>query len=656
MKLSVIIVNYNVKYFLEQCLHSVRAAGKNINMEVYVVDNASVDGSVAMLQKKFPEIKLILNRQNVGFSKANNQAIHASKGEYVLLLNPDTVVQEDTFEKCIAFMDSHLNAGGLGVRMIDGKGNFLPESKRAMPTPAVAFYKTFGLARLFPRSKKFGQYHLSYLSETETNKVDILPGAFMLMRRETLDKVGLLDEDFFMYGEDIDLSYRIKQGGYHNYYFPETTIIHYKGESTKKTSVNYVFVFYQAMLIFARKHFSKRKLQIFSLFINVAIYFRAFIALLRRFILRFLTPVLDLILLYTGMYLITYGWGSLHFNDPDRYPDTLYYLIFPIYIAIWMISIYLMGGYDKPVRYLKIVKGILYGTLVILAVYALLPIHLRFSRAIIVISTAWAFTAMFVTRIILSKISLHHFKFEIRKSKKRFLFVGKIDEVNKAIDIIKQNFIKPELLAIVSDINKPAEDERIIGSYDQIQDVVKINKIDEIIFCARDLSSMFIIKTMLTLGNFNLEFKIASPNGISVIGSSSIDTAGDLYTLDFNSLTNVVNRRKKRMLDIIVAILLLILSPVFIMIIRKTRNLYANIFKLLWGEVTLVGYYGDEGQIAALPAIQKGILSPADGLKNIPETGEDIEKMNLSYARDYKIENDLILLIKNMNKFTRKLQ
>ncbi|NBC82037.1 MAG: glycosyltransferase [Bacteroidetes bacterium] len=625
-------------------------------MEVYVVDNASVDGSVAMLQKKFPEIKLILNRQNVGFSKANNQAIHASKGEYVLLLNPDTVVQEDTFEKCIAFMDSHLNAGGLGVRMIDGKGNFLPESKRAMPTPAVAFYKTFGLARLFPRSKKFGQYHLSYLSETETNKVDILPGAFMLMRRETLDKVGLLDEDFFMYGEDIDLSYRIKQGGYHNYYFPETTIIHYKGESTKKTSVNYVFVFYQAMLIFARKHFSKRKLQIFSLFINVAIYFRAFIALLRRFILRFLTPVLDLILLYTGMYLITYGWGSLHFNDPDRYPDTLYYLIFPIYIAIWMISIYLMGGYDKPVRYLKIVKGILYGTLVILAVYALLPIHLRFSRAIIVISTAWAFTAMFVTRIILSKISLHHFKFEIRKSKKRFLFVGKIDEVNKAIDIIKQNFIKPELLAIVSDINKPAEDERIIGSYDQIQDVVKINKIDEIIFCARDLSSMFIIKTMLTLGNFNLEFKIASPNGISVIGSSSIDTAGDLYTLDFNSLTNVVNRRKKRMLDIIVAILLLILSPVFIMIIRKTRNLYANIFKLLWGEVTLVGYYGDEGQIAALPAIQKGILSPADGLKNIPETGEDIEKMNLSYARDYKIENDLILLIKNMNKFTRKLQ
>ncbi|MCC6685243.1 MAG: glycosyltransferase family 2 protein, partial [Bacteroidia bacterium] len=232
MKLSVIIVNYNVKHFLEQALHSVRKACAGIDAEVWVVDNRSVDGSVEMVQQKFPEVKLIANRENLGFSKANNQAILQSGGQYVLLLNPDTVVEEDTFNKVIAFMDRTPDAGSVGVKMIDGKGNFLPESKRGLPTPKVAFYKIFGLSKLFPRSHKFGRYHLGYLSENETHAVDVLAGAFMMLRKKALDETGLLDETFFMYGEDIDLSYRITKAGYKNYYFPETTIIHYKGEST----------------------------------------------------------------------------------------------------------------------------------------------------------------------------------------------------------------------------------------------------------------------------------------------------------------------------------------------------------------------------------------------------------------------------------------
>jgi len=255
MKLSVIIVNYNVQHFLEQCLHSVRKASKNISVEIFVVDNNSVDGSVQMVKEKFPEVLLIENKKNTGFSYANNQAIKISKGEYVLLLNPDTVVEEDTFEKVISFMDSHPDAGGLGVKMLDGKGNFLPESKRGLPTPAVAFYKIFGFSKLFPRSKTFGKYHLGFLDKDKTHEVEILSGAFMLMRKSVLDKVGLLDETFFMYGEDIDLSYRIILGGYKNYYFPETRIIHYKGESTKKSSVNYVFVFLQSNGHFCAKAF-----------------------------------------------------------------------------------------------------------------------------------------------------------------------------------------------------------------------------------------------------------------------------------------------------------------------------------------------------------------------------------------------------------------
>ena len=249
MDLSIIIVNYNVRYFLDQCLHSVQQAIKKLEeeqlqAEVSVVDNNSVDGSAGEVRQKFPWVKLIENRENVGFAKANNQALAVSSGRYILLLNPDTVVEEDTFSKCISFMDSHPDAGALGVKMIDGKGAFLPESKRALPTPWVSFYKMFGLSRLFPRSRRYARYHLGHLDRDQTHPVDVLAGAFMFLRKETLEKTGYLDESFFMYGEDIDLSYRISQAGYHNYYFPESTIIHYKGESTKKGSLNYVKIFY----------------------------------------------------------------------------------------------------------------------------------------------------------------------------------------------------------------------------------------------------------------------------------------------------------------------------------------------------------------------------------------------------------------------------
>jgi len=244
-----------VKHFLEQCLYSVIRALQGIDGEIIVADNNSVDGSCQMLKEKFPGVKLVENKSNLGFSKANNQGIKMSSGRYVLLLNPDTIVQEDTFRKCIMFMDTHSDAGSLGVRMIDGKGNFLPESKRHLPTPMVSFFKIFGLSALFPRSKIFGKYHLSYLPQEKIHKVDVLSGAFMMIRKSVLELTGLLDEAFFMYGEDIDMSYRVKKAGYENYYFPDTTIIHYKGESTKKGSINYVVVFYKAMLIFPTNTF-----------------------------------------------------------------------------------------------------------------------------------------------------------------------------------------------------------------------------------------------------------------------------------------------------------------------------------------------------------------------------------------------------------------
>ena len=272
--LSVVIVNYNVKYYLEQCLESVRRASQGLQVEVFVVDNLSTDGSVPYLRERFPEVTFIENDENVGFARANNQAIRQSRGEYVLLLNPDTILCEDTLRRFVDFMDAHPEAGAAGAYMLHADGTFAPESRRGLPTPFVAFCKMSGLTRLFPKSRLFGRYYMGYLDVNEANRIEAISGACMMLRREALDRVGLLDEDFFMYGEDIDLSYRILQGGYYNYFLP-VRMLHYKGESTVKNSYRYVYTFYQAMRLFFRKHYSHYS-WVISLPINLAIWASSF--------------------------------------------------------------------------------------------------------------------------------------------------------------------------------------------------------------------------------------------------------------------------------------------------------------------------------------------------------------------------------------------
>ena len=279
MKLSVIIVSYNVKYYLEQCLSSLMRSIGGIEAEVYVVDNHSKDGSVEYLSERFPSVHLVDSLHNLGFARANNLAIRKSQGEYVLLLNPDTVVGEQTIREAVDFMDSHDDAGALGVRMLETTGVSAMESRRGLPSPLVAFYKMTGLCARFPKHRRLGHYYMGGLPWDKPARIEVVSGAFCLLRRAALDEVGLLDEDFFMYGEDIDLSYRVLKGGYHNYYLP-STILHYKGESTQKSSFRYVHVFYEAMLIFFRKHYAGMSF-LLSLPIKAAIYGKATTALVK---------------------------------------------------------------------------------------------------------------------------------------------------------------------------------------------------------------------------------------------------------------------------------------------------------------------------------------------------------------------------------------
>lgn len=295
LKLSVIIVNYNVKYYLDQCIRSVLRAFEEMKKasssdssvneevaEIIVVDNHSADGSVDYLeqrypQKLFPMVRFVRSAHNLGFARANNIAIRQSRGEYVLLLNPDTIVGEDALKASVDFMDVHEDAGAVGVRMLGAQGRRAMESRRGLPTPMVSFFKMLGFCNRWPHHRLFGKYYMGYLPWDEPSQIEVVSGAYCMLRRKALDEVGLLDEDFFMYGEDIDLSYRVLKGGYHNYYLP-VDILHYKGESTQKSSFRYVHVFYEAMLIFFRKHYSGMTF-LLSLPIKTAIYAKALMAL-----------------------------------------------------------------------------------------------------------------------------------------------------------------------------------------------------------------------------------------------------------------------------------------------------------------------------------------------------------------------------------------
>ena len=635
--LSVVIVNYNVVFFLEQCLNSVFAASKNLNVQIFVVDNNSVDGSINMLKENFSSVVLIENKENVGFSKANNQAIKRANSPYVLLLNPDTVIEEDTFDKCIDFMNSNADCGGLGLRMLDGKGNFLPESKRGFPSPSVSFYKIFGLSYLFPKSQKFGRYHLGFLSEFEVNEVDVLSGAFMLLRKVTLEKVGLLDEQFFMYGEDIDLSYRIKLGGYKNYYFPETKIIHYKGESTKKSSVNYVFVFYNAMILFAKKHFSNKNANLFSFAINLAIYMRASLSLINRFVKKIATPFLNAALTYSALFFLADYWR----NAAIQFPEYVFYISIPLYIFVFILFAWLIGVYDKGIRNHIIWKATIFASIFILVIYALLPKDWQFSRLFILTASLVFVLQHYLVLITQNLLKTH--KIGLPSTiKKRFAIIGDQAEFIRVKKLLELTYPTIENIIGVY-INKNYEEAS--GNNLQLNEIIQVHTINEIIYCAKDVSAKDIIEGMTKIESQDIEFKIAQPNSSYLIGSNSIDNSGDFYALNFSALSKPENIRSKRLFDFFFSIILLLLSPILLVIIKFKVKFISNLFRILSGKKSFVGYLNQsDGTKTNLPKIKPGILEPFSASEEL--TTDKKEELNLLYAKEYSFIFDFEVLVR----------
>lgn len=645
MELSVIIVNYNVRYFLEQALLSVERAIAGVEAEVWVVDNNSADSSVEMVRERFPWVRLIANEDNPGFSIANNQAIRPSRGKYVLLLNPDTVVKEDTFSRCLEFMEAHEDAGGLGVRMMDGQGRFLKESKRGLPTPWVAFSKAFGLSRLFPHSKRFNHYHLGYLSEEEVHEVEILAGAFMLMRRKALDEVGLLDEDFFMYGEDIDLSYRLIKGGYKNYYFPETSIIHYKGESTKRGSLNYVRVFYQAMIIFARKHFSGSQGKLLVGLLQFAIYFRALLTIVSNLWRRLKFPLLDAVGIYVGLRVLKVLWAEYHFGDPAYFSEDINYLHFPAYTLLWVGSIFLSGGYDHPYAPGRLLRSLGTGTLILFAVYGLLPEELRPSRALLLLGAAWAACWTLGLRIIAHLVRFRHLRFGAQNDL-RLAIVGSKSEMERALSLLQRAGAKRNLLGRIAPVNDP-DTVDAIGSTDRLPALMELYRAEEIIFCSADLSNESIQAWMSQLGPGS-QYRILPEASSSIIGSHRSDQRGVLYTIDVNlRIDNPVNRRGKWLFDKGGALILLLLSPILVWLVENKGAFLMNIFRVLLGAKHWVAYALQETP-TNLPGLKAGVLSPATG--STITDAETLQHLNFLYARDYSVGEDWRIVLGNFKQ------
>ena len=711
MRLSVVIVNYNVKHFLEQCLRSVTAAaeevrahyGESAETDIWVVDNNSTDGSVAMVREGFPQVHLIANSDNPGFAKANNQALMevigaesgkrkaeseemraesgkrkaesegAENGErkmengereaaskfshltshiseftshYVLLLNPDTLVQRDTFTTCIDFFESHPDCGGLSVKMVDGEGRYLKESKRGFPSPATSFFKISGLIKLFPHNRKVGAYYMGHLDDNEVNEVDVLPGAFLMLSREALEKTGLLDESYFMYGEDIDFSWRIRLAGFKNYYLPTTRILHYKGESTRKSSMNYVYTFYNAMAIFARKYFSQGGAKTYTLLIQCAIWLRASVDFVKRMLGWLAVPLADFAVSLAGFLAIKQVWATFWAANVNYYPDIYTYLVLPAYVLILLITSWLAGGYDKPIRPGRIVQGMGTGALLLLVFYSLLSEELRFSRAIVLLGSVWSIVAALGIRGLLGLCGVEGYR-QRPRGRRRYMVVGSDKETKRLEALFDQLGIEHDGIMVAHD----PDDAALHGV---------LPKVDEVIFCSHDIQIDKIIDILEAQSGKGVDFRIL-PDGMEVlIGSNYIGSPDSLYTPDFGSIDSTTNRRTKRLFDIASALLIIVLSPILFWPQKRKRRFFADCFAVLFGRKSWVGYCrgAESGKRKAesegaesfepLPNIRRGVFRTRDLMPRVKDP--DCKRLDRNYATDYRVATDITILMINIFK------
>ena len=608
-------------------------AVKGIEAELFVVDNASGDGSIEYLQPLFPSVHFIGNTVNLGFAKANNQALAFCKGEYVLFLNPDTLVPENGLKKCIAYISSQPLAGALGVRMLDGAGNFLPESKRSFPTPMVAFFKMMGFASLFPKSGVFNRYALGHLDEHKNQTVEVLAGAFMLVKKEVLLQLNGFDEKYFLYGEDIDLSYRIQKAGFENHYFAETQIIHFKGESSARNQFSRLKFFYQAMLVFVQKHYHTGSSKLFSFFLQIAISLRAVVSAVHKIISPVLLPVTDIALVWLSLWFIKTSWITfIRHGKEFGIPFVSFSL--PFFSAVFILAAGLAGLYDKHYRTSKTLVSLVFAALVMLAVYALLPENIRFSRGVILWGGLLGAAAILLLR--------NGMGYQQNSAAAQWLMVASEKEYEEIKLLVEKEIPEQQIMGRVS-LNKESS---AVCELKELVLIIKNISQCRIVFCIGSLSLSEIIFQIQSIPNKQCVFLFHTSGTHNIIGSDTVLPDNDLQNpFAAYNITHAYQQRMKRLVDIKMSVFFLISFPVHLLFHKHGLTFLQNAVSVLTGKKSWIGY---ASEAEGLPVLKKGVISTLGNEQMVPEALW--EKADRRYAMNYDWWQDLTLIFQNYKR------
>ena len=603
--ISVIIVNYNVKEYLAQLLLSLERALQTISHEIIIVDNHSIDGSVQFLKDKNFKVRIIENDENLGFGRANNQALKICKGKYVVLINPDTVVQEDTFSRMIDFFDNTPDASVATCKIIDPAGNFSVDCRHSIPTPSVALWKVLGLSKLFPKSRIFGQYNMTYLNSDQIYSIPAISGSFMMMKKEVLDQVGLFDEQFFMYCEDIDLCHRITQAGFKIYYFPETQIIHYKGESTKKDNLDYVKTFNKSLYQFFQKYYAPKSIFLFRWLVMIGILLRGAFIYVKSFLKNQFPLLLDILifnLVILGAFIIRLNFGRGFFWE-DFFDQ---YWVINLIATILFISIsYYFEIYPNHRFSIQSIIKANVATFILLATLTFFLKQFAFSRMVVLISFLIAPLIMISWRIIIRR-TYRGDKAPLGRDlfSKRTAVIGNGKDANELFTKLQtRKSIDYDLIGWISvkDDSNNATETKYLGAVKNLNDIVRIYHIQQLIFSAHSLSYAEILKTMTSTHRSRVEFKMVPSNLDVIIGKSMIEKLDDYPLVDIDySIGKGFNRVVKRGIDILLSLPIVITLYPFVcltFLFRQKRiekiSLYDQNFQAV--PVSLSGVAGKKG-------------------------------------------------------------
>jgi len=653
--LSLIIVNYNVKEFVQNLLYSIEKARQNLSLEIFVVDNASDDGSVDVIREKFPYVNLIANKTNIGFGAANNLAMSKASGKYILLINPDTIVKEDTFTKMIGFFETHKDAGIAGCKVLNPDGSLQLACRRSFPGPWTSFTKVTGLSSIFPKSRLFARYNLTYLDENKSYEVDAVSGSFMMMSKDVYKKVGGFDEQFFMYGEDIDLCYRTQKEGYKVYYFHETEIIHYKGESTKRSSIDETKVFYQAMHLFVRKHLSSSF--IVEIILQFAIFLRKIFAFINLYRLVILGMLIDFVVFSGALYTAEKIYGMYKDYSFPEYTKPWVYFI-PAFIQV-IVSLLSFAYKKYSISTLRSLISLFYGLLFLSTITYFFK-DVAFSRALLLINYGILVILFPLWRIIIKA----KFKLGVlaESRKMRTLVVGTGENSIKLAQKLDLSFTNIyQVVGLISQARKQIGEKfekfSVVGSFDNIRKIIGENKIDKVIFSSDEISYNQMFSIVADCQGENVEFVVAGSDLNYMVGKSSISMLDDIPLLKVQyNISDLLHRGTKRTLDITLSLFVILFVYPFIAaakLFSKKNSAFKNFVlstpKVMKGAFSFVGPQNNvsyEGLYVGKPGLTGLWFTENIDINDLQEN----KKLDIYYAKNQNVWLDLEIIGKSFSK------